>query len=109
MKLIKHSTIIALYSAIACSTAVASSDHSTQASKHLSLGASHGAASVAQPVSAVVASPILISGAVTGSVGAASTQVGVSTMKAHNNIPTTFNITDKTITAGPSPDKAIQD
>ncbi|TDO96720.1 hypothetical protein [Marinomonas balearica] len=109
MKLIKRSTIVALFTAVVCSTSYASSDHSTQASKHLSLGASHGVASVAQPVSAVVASPILVSGAVAGSVGAASTRVGATTLNAHNKIPSAFNITEKTITAGPSPDQAIQE
>lgn len=74
------------------------SENGSAASKHSTLAASHGAAASAKIGSAVVAVPLIVA----GSVGQVSQHMGTKLMEAAvNDAPLT--ITDKTITAAPSP------
>lgn len=97
---------LALSTSVFASYAQASTNHSAQASNNLSYGVGQSVAAVAQPVSAVVASPVMASGAVVGSAGAVSAKTGNAVFNSHNNIPGAFVITKKTVTAGPTPYQA---
>lgn len=78
------------------------SQNASAASKHSALAASHGALASAKIGSAVIATPLIIA----GSVGNVSLQAGSTLMKnAVENKP--LEITDKTITAAPSPQQMI--
>lgn len=74
------------------------SQNASAASKHSALAASHGTVASAKLGSAVIAIPLVVVGAI----GTVSLQAGNSLME--NAISTTpLEITDKTITAAPSP------
>ena len=74
------------------------SQNASAASKHSALAASHGTVASAKLGSAVLATPLIIVGAI----GNISQQVGNALMEnALSTAP--LEITDKTITAAPSP------
>lgn len=76
----------------------ASANNASAASKHSALAASHGTKASAQIGSAVVATPLIIAGAV----GQVSLSTGEKLMEnATDQAP--LKITDKTITTTPSP------
>lgn len=74
------------------------SDNASAASKHSVLAASHGVVASAKVGSAVVAVPLIVA----GSVGQVSQHTGSKLMEAAVN-DTPLTITEKTITAAPSP------
>jgi len=75
-----------------------SSKHASAASKHSALAASHGTVAIAKLGSAVIATPLIVAGAI----GHVSLQAGLALME--KSVSTTpLEITDKTITAAPSP------
>lgn len=79
------------------------SQHAGASSQHSGLAVSHGVVAGAKVGSAVIATPLIIVGAV----GSASTHVGSALME--NAVGTQpLEITDKTITAGPSPQESMQ-
>lgn len=74
------------------------SQNASAASKHSALAASHGTVASAKLGSAVIATPLIVVGAI----GNVSLQAGNSLM--NNAVSTTpLEVTDKTITAAPSP------
>lgn len=74
------------------------SQNGSAASKHSALAASHGTVASAKLGSAVIATPLIVVGAI----GNASMQAGNALME--NAVSTTpLEVTDKTITAAPSP------
>jgi len=74
------------------------SQNSSAASKHSALAASHGSVASAKIGSAVIATPLIVIGAI----GNVSLQAGNALME--NAVTTTpLEITDKTITTAPSP------
>ena len=74
------------------------SQNAGAASKHSALAASHGTVASAKLGSAIIATPLIVVGAI----GNVSLQAGNALME--NAISTTsLEITDKTITAAPSP------
>jgi len=82
-----------------------STQHSGQAVGHSALAIGHGAVGSAKLTSAAVAVPLLAVGAV----GAASTEMGKGLMKAANKpIGEPLEVSDETLTVGPSPDRAIR-
>lgn len=74
------------------------SDNASAASKHSALAASHATVATAQVGSAVVAVPLVV----VGKVGTASLHAGEKLMNNATGSQS-LEITDKTITAGPSP------
>jgi len=82
-----------------------STQHSGQAVGHSALAVGHGAVGSAQLTSAAVAVPLIAVGAV----GAVSAEMGKGLIKAANKpIGEPLEICDETLTAGPSPDRAIR-
>jgi len=78
------------------------------ASGHASASAAHSVAASGQLTSAAVAVPLLSAGAVAGSVGKASTQVGADSMRAATvPIGTPLEVTDEPITVM-SPKEALK-
>ena len=74
------------------------SKNASAASKHSALAVAHGTVATAKLGSAVIATPLIIA----GGIGHVSLQAGNALME--NAISTTpLEITDKTITAAPSP------
>ena len=74
------------------------SQNASAASKHSALAVSHGTVASAKLGSAIIATPLIVVGAI----GNVSLQAGNALME--NAISTTpLEITDKTITAAPSP------
>lgn len=74
------------------------SQNASAASKHSALAASHSTVASAKLGSAVIATPLIVVGAI----GHVSLQAGNALMK--NAVSTTpLEVTDKTITAAPSP------
>lgn len=74
------------------------SQNASAASKHSALAASHGMVASAKLGSAVIATPLIVVGAI----GNISQQAGNALME--NAVSTTpLEVTDKTITAAPSP------
>lgn len=95
-------TILAMTSLSAFAESGASQNASV-ASKHSALATSHGATAIVKIGSAVIATPLIIS----GSAGHVSLKVGTALME--RAIETTpLEITDKTITAAPSPKKMMK-
>ena len=102
MKLLTTITIVISL----CSTSAIAADsvnHASKASKHSVLAGSHAAVSTAKIASAVVAIPLVVA----GSTGVASVNAGKGLMtSAVGGDP--LPITDKTITADPSPQLAME-
>lgn len=74
------------------------SENTSAASKHSALAVAHGSAASVKVASAVIATPLIV----VGSVGVVSSGAGSALMESA--IATTpLEITDKTITAAPSP------
>lgn len=80
----------------------ASTDNASAASKHSALAASHGTKASVQLGSAVVATPLIIVGAV----GQVSSSTGESLME-HATGEAPLTVTDKTITKMPSPKEVM--
>lgn len=81
-----------------------SAQHSGQAVGHSALAAGHSAVGTAKLTSAAVAIPLVAVGAV----GAVSAEMGKGLMKAANKpIGEPLEISDETLTVGPSPDRAV--
>jgi len=79
------------------------SQNASAASKHSALAASHGTVASAKLGSAVIATPLII----VGTIGSISLKTGKALME--NALSTTpLEITDKTITAAPSPAQMIK-
>jgi len=79
------------------------SQNASAASKHSALAASHGTVASAKLGSAVIATPLLVIGAI----GSASQYAGNALIE--NSFATTpLEITDKTITAAPSPAQVMK-
>ncbi|NMP33148.1 hypothetical protein HII17_16435 [Thalassotalea sp. M1531] len=93
-----------------------SANHSSKASKHSALAVSHGAVGSAQVASAAVAIPLVVTGSVALSAGAASVAVAdglsdATTSKARNVQPAkkvALEVTEITITVDRSPDQAMK-
>lgn len=84
--------------------AAGSTSHSGQAMIHSVQASGHAVLGSAQLVSASVAIPLKVVGAI----GAVSGQAGDALMKSSNaDFSKPLKITNETITAGPSPDKAL--
>lgn len=108
----KFTTIALAFTLSISSVAAQAQDsvqHSGQASKHSVLAVGHGAVSTAKVASAVVAVPLIVTGSVALSAGAAILKTGASiadsTSKHHHHGP--LVITETTITADPAPNKVI--
>lgn len=80
------------------------SQNAVQASGAASNSAAHSVAASTQVASAVIAVPLVV----VGSVGSASAQIGEDLWKAATTPGAPLEISDETVTAGPSPDKAVQ-
>ena len=78
------------------------SENSSAASKHSVLAASHGTAASVKVGSAVLATPLIV----TGSVGQVSLKLGTKLMA--NAVAEPLEITDKTITVAPSPKQMMK-
>jgi hypothetical protein len=74
------------------------SQNASAASKHSALAASHGTVASAKLGSAVIATPLIVVGAI----GNVSLKAGNALME-HAVSTTPLEVTDKTITAAPSP------
>ena len=82
--------------------------HAGQASANASASAAHSIAASGQVTSAVSAMPLAIGGAVSGTVGAASTGAAHSSMKAASApADNHLDVTDETITTMP-PNEALK-
>jgi len=82
-----------------------SAQHSGQAVGHSALAAGHSAVGSAKLTSVALAVPLVVVGAV----GAASAEAGKSLIKAANKpIGEPLEVSDETLTVGPSPDRAIR-
>ena len=101
--LIVTSLVVSSFNSFAESGA---SDHASQASKHSALSVYHGSAATAKLGSAVVAVPLIVGGTVALSTGLALESSSQSTTKVEKNAP--LKITEKTITAAPSPKEMMK-
>ncbi len=104
MKQVIAGLLLTSFLSVQC-MAADSVDHSAQASKHSVLASVEGIASGASVASAVVAVPVVLTGAVVLSVGAASQDVGNAIHQSHQVKP--LPLTTKVITRDPTPNQVI--
>ena len=117
MKTLTYLTCVSVLLTSFATFAEPSANHSSKASKHSALALSHGVAGSAQVASAAVAIPLLVTGSVALSAGAASVALAeglsdATTSKARKVQPAkhvALEVTEITITVDRSPDQAIKD
>lgn len=113
MNVLSYVTCVAVLLTSFSSFAEPSSEHSGKASKHSALAISHGVAGSAKVASAAVAVPLVVTGSVALSAGAASVELGEGLSKvASSNVNKAQNleleITEITITAERSPAEVMK-
>jgi len=116
MNVLSYVTCVAVLLTSFSSFAEPSSEHSGKASKHSALAISHGVAGSAKVASAAVAVPLVVTGSVALSAGAASVELGEELSKVASSKASNVNkaqnleleITEITITAERSPAEAMK-
>lgn len=96
-----------VFSALLSAQCVAadSVDHSAQASKHSVLASVEGTATGVSIASAVVAAPVVITGATLSSTAVASQELADSVHRHHQSKP--LPVTTKVITRDPAPNQVV--
>ncbi len=94
-------TVAALFATQAC--AADSTKNASDASKQAALASKSGVTASGQAASAVVAVPLVVSGAA----GAVSTTVGTASLENASGKKEALPVTDVTVTADPAPKKVM--